>query len=204
LAGGEAVGLFSYLYHEYVPAIGAALVQGQGQQPVAGLRQYVLANCLVRGLIPGPFIQDVPIEPKNAWQQTVSDAFFAYCKPYKRFPEYLILGVTRRPPEVACDTVTYPYQPSDSQTIVPEKALGGKSLITLRAVVLGTFEAADGSLGTIVVNATDKPQKATLKLPNAFKPPRFTSMTAVRTGNIAPLPQAPRLNCHSSRSEPGC
>jgi hypothetical protein len=172
VAGAESVGLFSYMYHEYIPVIGAAMVQGQGApgaNPEAGLRQYVLANCLVRGMIPGPFMHQIQLEPKNDSQRTVSEAYFSYCRPYRRFPEYLLLGVTQRPPELNCRTVTFTYQPANNQSIVPEKAIGRKMPITLPAVKCGSFRGADGSLGTIIVNATNQPQPATLKLPAAVR-----------------------------------
>ncbi|HSW45222.1 MAG TPA: DUF6259 domain-containing protein [Phycisphaerae bacterium] len=65
----NSVGLFSYLYHEYTTAIGTACVQGQGDQqgprPPAEARCFILSNNLCRGLIPGPLIHDVPLEPTN-------------------------------------------------------------------------------------------------------------------------------------------
>lgn len=170
VAGSESVGLFSYLYHEYIPVIGAAMVQGQGApgaNPEAGLRQCVLANCLVRGMIPGPFMHQIQLEPKNDWQRRVTEAYFSYCKPYRRFPEYLLMGVTQRPPELNCQAVTFMYQPANNQSIVPEKAIGRKMPTTLPAVKCGTFRAADGSLGTIIVNTTDQPQEATVMLPTS-------------------------------------
>lgn len=167
-AGGRGVGLFSYLYHEYVTAIGAACVQGQGMlgtQPAAELRAYVLANNLTRGLIPGPFMQDVPLTPKDAWHAQVSRAYCAFCQPYARFPEYLVLGVTKRPPTVACATQEVWYWRQDSAG--KELKSGGpkvsKVTATLPTVTAGAFTAADGSLGMIVVNTTERAQKATVR-----------------------------------------
>lgn len=167
--GARGVGLFSYLYHEYVTAIGAACVQGQGQQgtrPHPGLRCYVMANNLTRGLIPGPFIHDVPLESSNEWQKTISRAFFSYCKPYARFPEYLVLGISRRPPAIECRDVDLWFLRRDPKG-EPRKP-GGPPLvevhISLPSVTAGSFEAADGSVGTVMVNTTAEPQDATLRL----------------------------------------
>lgn len=168
----RGVGLFSYLYHEYVTAIGAACVQGQGARgtrPEPGLRRYVLANNLTRGLIPGPFLHDVPLEAGAGWNATVAEAYFSYCRPYAHFPEYLVLGVTRRPPEVSCADVGLWFYRRDG---------GGKPLegssppvvkvpLSLPAVTAGSFAAADGSVGTVLVNTTDRPQEATLRLEGA-------------------------------------
>jgi len=156
--GARGVGLFSYLYHEYVTAIGAACVQGQGQRgtrPSAELRCYALANNLTRGLIPGPFIQDVPLEPGNdKWKSKVAQAFFAFCKPYKHFHEYLLLGETQRPPAVQCA----------EQEVWFWRQNNKKATVQLPVVTAGSFKAADGSVGTILVNTTDQPQRAIVKL----------------------------------------
>jgi len=170
VTGGRGIGLFSYLYHEYVTAIGAACVQGQGARgtrPSAALRCHVLANNLVRGLIPGPFIQHVPLEADDPWTAQVARAYFSYCKPYARFPEYLVLGSTRRPPKIACpDVDAWFYRHSTEGQ--PLKRGGPKVVkvpIKLPAVTAGSFAAADGSVGTVIVNATPEPQTATLALP---------------------------------------
>ncbi|MCX7886581.1 MAG: DUF6259 domain-containing protein, partial [Verrucomicrobiae bacterium] len=159
--GARGIGLFSYLYHEYVTAIGAACVQGQGQRgtrPSAELRCYVLANNLTRGLIPGPFIDDVPLDPGNdPWKTKVSQAFFSFCQPYKHFPEYLLLGETCRPPAIRCAEQEVWFWRGDG-------AGRRKNTIKLPVVTAGSFRAADGSVGTIIVNTTDRPQQAALKL----------------------------------------
>ena len=177
LGGPDArgVGLFSYLYHEYVTSIGAACVQGQGAhgaQPSAELRAFVLANNLVRGLIPGPFIHDVPLEPNNPWRALTSRAYFAFCQPYARFPEYLLLGETRPPPAVACPTQEVWFWRQDASGKPLRK--GGpkvtKVTATLPTVTAGAFAAADGSLGAILVNATLRPQKATVRPASTGRP----------------------------------
>jgi hypothetical protein len=120
-----------------------------------------LANNLTRGLIPGPFLHDVPLEPKSEWHALVSQAFFSYARPYARFPEYLLLGVTRRPPEVVCARVEAGYFTG---------AAGGQRVsrtVSLPAVTAGSFEAADGSVGTVLVNGTPERQDAAVRLPHA-------------------------------------
>ncbi|MFZ5829050.1 MAG: DUF6259 domain-containing protein [Planctomycetota bacterium] len=174
--GGRGIGLFSYLYHEYVTAIGAACVQGQGlrgTRPSAELRCHVLANNLTRGLIPGPFVQDVPLEPKSDWHHMVSQAFFSYCRPYRNFPEYLLLGRTTRPPEVECASHAVGfYRPGGSApdgkavSSAPSSKPGTrKAEIELPTVGAGSFVATDGSTGTVLVNHTNRPQRAVVRLP---------------------------------------
>ena len=168
LVGARGIGLFSYLYHEYVTAIGAACVQGQGPlgtRASAELRCFVLANNLTRGLIPGPFITDVTPDAKDEWHKTVSQAYFAFCKPYAKFPEYLLLGITRRPPVVQCAEQEVWFYRQDARGEPLKK--GGprvlKTTMKLPAVTAGSFEAEDGSVGTILVNTTPLPQQATVK-----------------------------------------
>jgi len=156
--GAQGIALFSYLYHEHVTCIGAACVQGQGQRgtrPSAGLRCFILANNLTRGLIPGPFMGDVPLDAQDAWHKEVSEAFFAYCKPYARFPEYLMLGSTRRPPRIRCASQEVEYWRGEPGVKVPA---------TLPTVTAGSFESGDGSVGTIIVNTTAKAQAANVEL----------------------------------------
>ncbi|MFQ5811406.1 MAG: hypothetical protein ACE5JM_17445, partial [Armatimonadota bacterium] len=167
--GARGVGLFSYLYHEYVTAIGAACVQGQGQQgtrPHPGLRVRVMANNLTRGLIPGPFHHDVPLEPTNEWQQTISQAFFSYCQPYASFPEYLVLGTTRRSPQVRCAEldVWFYRRSQEGEPLKPGGPPVMQVPLALPAVTAGSFEAADGSLGTVIVNVTGEDQEAVVTL----------------------------------------
>ncbi|MCX6911367.1 MAG: DUF6259 domain-containing protein [Verrucomicrobia bacterium] len=173
--GARGVGLFSYLYHEYVTAIGAACVQGQGPLGVRGsaeLRCHVLANNLTRGLIPGPFIQDVPLEPTNdKWKAPVAEAYFSFCKPYARFPEYLLLGETRRPPQVECadHEVWFYRQDSRGQSLKSGGPKVVKATLRLPVVTAGSFAAADGSVGTVIVNATSQAQTATVRLNDSIK-----------------------------------
>jgi len=159
----NSVGLFSYLYHEYTTAIGAACVQGQGDKatvPPAELRCFILSNNLCRGLIPGPFARDVPLDPKDEWHQAVSRAFFSYCQPYARFPEYLVLGESIRPPKVNCVFTRIPVDTGATSrpTTRPAKQAGPE--VRFPAVNAGSFRAADGSVATVLANTTDAPQSA--------------------------------------------
>ena len=177
VAGGRGVGLFSYLYHEYVTAIGAACVQGQGQhgtRPNALLRCRILANNLVRGLIPGPFMHEVPLPEDGArstggeWRALVSRAYCSFCHPYKHFPEYLILGETCRPPQIECDQVSTFFWRRDAVHGEPRKKGGpplAKQTLALPSVVAGSFKAADGSTGTVIVNTTPDQHDAVAVFP---------------------------------------
>lgn len=168
----QSVGLFSYLYHEYTTAIGAACVQGQGdksRQPSAEVRCFILSNNLCRGLIPGPFAHNVPLDPANDWQRTVSRAFFSYCQPYARFPEYLVLGETIRPPKIQCGEAEG-WVPIEAARVKSQPSEAGfrkglKATLQFPAVNIGSFKASDSSIGTVLANTTDKEQSATLAIP---------------------------------------
>ncbi|MEW6355923.1 MAG: DUF6259 domain-containing protein [Planctomycetota bacterium] len=165
MGGGRGVGLFSYLYHEYVTAIGAACVQGQGPlgtRPSAGLRCRILANNLTRGLIPGPFMHDVPLEGGSKWHQEVSAAYKSFCRPYAHFPEYLLLGKTVRPVEIECEEVEVYSSRQDPKGKADKtgKPAMAKVPHLIPAVTTGSFEAADGSVAAVVVNSTPEARKA--------------------------------------------
>lgn len=157
---GEArgVGLFSYLYHEYVTAIGAACVQYQGASgttPSADMRCYILSNNLLRGLIQGPFYGHIQLNPNNEWQAQVSEAYFSYCQPYSTFSEFLILGKTLHPIPVECDMFdTWLWTSAET-----------KRWLTLPTVSTSRFEAPNGLIADFVVNATSDTQQATVALP---------------------------------------
>ncbi len=171
--GGRAVGLFSYLYHEYVTAIGAAVVQGQGPQgaaPSAGLRCQALAHNLARGLIPCPFVSDVPLETKDARKAQMARAFFAFCEPFGSFPEFLVLGETLPPPTVTCGARDEWYEPKRDGVARPGAPRERRAVPGLPAVVAGRFAAPDGRTGTILVNATPEPQRATIAPPERSRP----------------------------------
>jgi hypothetical protein len=164
----RGVGLFSYLYHEYIPVLGDGYSTGQGMLYTRGsaeLRCYRLANTLAYGLVPTVYLEQVSLEPNDEWTRTVSQAFLSYGRPYARFREYLLLGTTRRPPKIECAEQDLWHWQADEQG---EKLADGRRArkVTIRrpTVVAGSFEAEDGSLGTIIVNATAQPQRATVRL----------------------------------------
>ena len=167
--GEGPIGLFSYLYHEYVTAIGAAMVQGQGPQRARvspGLRCQALSHNLTRGLIPCPFANQVPLESKDKWTEQVSQAYFAFCKPFASFSEYLLLGETMHPPKLICKEreewfMPRPKRGTDKKEKKPEK----RTTRPLPAVTAGRFKAPDGSIGTVIVNATPQPQQVIVKNP---------------------------------------
>jgi len=170
VAGGRGVGLFSYLYHEYVTCIGAACVQGQGAlgtRPGVLLRVRIMANNLARGLIPGPFLYDVPLEGGDQWRRAVARAWRSYCRPYAAFSRYLILGRTLRPPAVECEKVQTYFWRRSSQGRPLRK--GGPPMVRvpveLRSVVAGRFEAPDGTRAAFIVNASDRSRTGTVRLP---------------------------------------
>ena len=169
--GARGIGLFSYLYHEYVTAIGAACVQGQGyhgSRPHPGLRRYIFANNLVRGLIPGPFMHEVPLEGGDKWRRAIAPAYFAFCRPYKHFPEYLMLGKTVRPLQIECQDVELHFWRRGGPDAKPRRKRGpavSRWPLVLPAVTTGSFEAADGSVAAFVVNTTADPQKAAAVAP---------------------------------------
>jgi len=112
----------------------------------------VLANNLTRGLIPGPFMQDVPLEPdRDPWRRVVARAFFSFCRPYAHFPEYLLLGESRPPPRIRCAE-----REVRSTSMKPERS----ATVKLPVVTAGSFMLADGSIGTVIVNTTDQLRQA--------------------------------------------
>jgi hypothetical protein len=172
VTGARGVGLFSYIYHDYVTAIGAACVQGQGPlgtEPDALLRCRVFANNLTRGLIPGPFMNLVPLDSgKESNKRAASAAFLSYCRPYSRFPEYLLLGRCRPPATIECEQVPTWYWAAKPEKGTKQKTgepPPGSKTLSLDAVTAGAFEAANGSMAHVIVNATPDPRKATATLP---------------------------------------
>ena len=194
-SAARGVALFSYLYHEHVTCIGAACAQGQGQRgtrPSAGLRCFILANNLTRGLIPGPFMWDVPLDPGDSWHTEVAAAYFSYCKPYARFPEYLVLGITRRPPAIRCANHEVRYWRGEARV---------DTAATLPAVTAGSFEALDGSVGTIIVNTTSEAQDATVELRPGGKGARLyrADRTEVQRWDQAPSQIPLKLEPYGTR-----
>ncbi|MCF7848622.1 MAG: DUF6259 domain-containing protein, partial [Kiritimatiellales bacterium] len=177
-SGGEgSVGLFSYLYHDYVTAFGAALVQGQGPKGAKvspGLRCQALAHNVTRGLIPCPFAHQVPLQAKDKWTEEVSQAFFAFCRPFASFPEYLLLGETLHPPQVFCKEREEWFVPQRQKgSDKKAETLGKCATRPLQTVTAGRFKAPDGSVGTVIVNATAQPQQVRVRDAGAGRPARL-------------------------------
>jgi hypothetical protein len=166
--GLQTMGLFSYIYHEYIPVMGDGFSMGHGMAETWGsaeLRCYRLALPLVRGLIPTVYMETVPLEPKDEWQKTVSTAFFSYGRIYARFTEYLLRGITIRPPEVKCAMQdVWHYMPDDKGDMLPDGRRAIKVTVPRPTVVAGSFTAEDGSIGTVIVNTTSEKQPAKVKL----------------------------------------
>ena len=164
----QGIALFSYLYHEYVTAIGAACVQGQGEAPTKELRGRILANNLVRGLIPGPFMSQVPLKSEKEWHRYVTRAYTSFCRPYASFSEFLLRGRTLHTPRVTCASVKTKLNYVDRKH-GKKRWKRGKPLSTkdmeFAAVGAGAFEASDGRRLVVVVNATGDNQAASIELP---------------------------------------
>jgi len=150
--GLQSVGLFSYIYHEYIPVLGDGFSAGHGMAETWGsaeLRCYRLALPLVRGLIPTVYMETVPLEPEDEWKKTVSTSFFSYGRSYARFTEYLLRGITLRPPEVECAMQdVWHYMADEKGDMLPAGRRAIKVTIPRPAVVAGSFKAEDGSIGT--------------------------------------------------------
>lgn len=165
----RTLGLFSYLYHEYIPVMGAACVQGIGNRdgkvsPEA--RVYLFANNLVRGQVPMPFLNFVPLNPGNEGERMQAEAYFSYARPIVAFPEYLARGITRRPPVLKTDDVTLTLEWSGAASDgFKAHDKQGPVNITVPALAHGAYEAADGSLGVIIANTTAQLRAGALLLP---------------------------------------
>jgi len=177
-SGEGPIGLFSYLYHEYVTAIGAAMVQGQGARGARvspGLRCQALAHNVTRGLIPCPFAHQVPLKAKakDKWTEVVSQAYFGYCRVFAAFPEYLIMGETLHPPQVQCKTRKEWFIQRKKGAVNKDVKQKKRETRPLPVVVAGRFKAPDGTKGSVIVNATSQPQKAALLDPGRGRPARL-------------------------------
>lgn len=170
-ANGRTLGLFSYLYHEYIPVIGDGFSMGEGMSDTvasAELRCFRLANTLARGLIPTVYMEQVPLEPTDVWGAKVSHAFFAFCRPFPQFPEYLLMGETLRPLPVECaEQALWHYHPDENGDLTIGGRKARKATIRRPVVVTGTFKAEDGSIGTVIVNTTTTEQSAKLLVPSS-------------------------------------
>lgn len=149
--GMQGVGLFSYLYHEYVPAAGAACVQGQGlmsKRPQAVLRTSAMAAGLARGLALIPFTNDVSLHPRDGFEANVSQAYFSYAGVTSRFPEWLVYGETVPPLHIQVSNIStwlWRGQASDPKAVP----------YSLPAARIGSFLSQDPypKHGSVVVSA---------------------------------------------------
>ncbi|MCX7819578.1 MAG: DUF6259 domain-containing protein [Kiritimatiellae bacterium] len=185
--GDETVGLFSYLYHEYVTAIAAAMVQGQGPAgsvPSPGLRAQAMANALVRGLIPCPFALLVPVEAPAGRRPPMTEAFLGFAPAFGTYPEFLLLGETLRPPEVVCDWR------EESYTVRGTGTLGGGRRVVVRVpnVAVGRFRAPGGAVATFFANPTDREQTAEFAPLEATRPAALRGSDGSVVTNWVELP----------------
>lgn len=166
----RSIALFSYIYHEYQLVLGDGFSVGQGLWATLGsaeLRCFRLANAVVRGLIPTVYMEQVELDSKDEWTQQVSEAFTTFCRPFAHFQEYLLFGITRRPPELRTEEQqVWHYMLDENGEPLPDGRKVKKVYVRRPCVVAGSFEATDGSLGTVVVNATRSPREVGMPLPS--------------------------------------
>ncbi len=185
--GDETVGLFSYLYHEYVTAIAAAMVQGQGPRnaaPSPGLRAQAMAHALVRGLIPCPFALLVPTEGPPERHPPMAKAFIGFAPAYGRFSEFLVLGETLRPPPLRCEQREEQYTVRDGQL-----GAGARRVkVSLPNVVAGRFRSPSGAIATVLANPTDTEQTAEVDPFEAGRPAKLYGGDGETVGEWSELP----------------
>ena len=166
----RSAGIFSYLYHEYVTAIGAAEVQGQGSDsshnPTVAVRCRAFANSLVRGLLSVPFLSQLDswnaTHPPGSFGANISECFYTYSHMESTFAPLLFTGEAVPPPYVMSDRInTTILRPS------------GVHRIELPGVIAGSF-ASNGSVGTVLASGTTSAQNATLLLGDAL--PRWLEL----------------------------
>ncbi len=165
----KSIALFPYIYHEYQLVLGDGFSVGQGLWATLGsaeLRCFRLANALVRGLIPTVYMEQVELDSDDEWTQQVSEAFTTFCRPFAHFQEYLLFGITRRPPELRTEEQeVWHYTLDDNGEELPDGRRVKKVYVRRPSVIAGCFEAQNGSQGTVVVNTTRKTQKVGMQLP---------------------------------------
>jgi hypothetical protein len=178
--GATAVGLFSYLYHEYITAFAAAYIQGEGTfahgGPGIGAQCLAMAYGLVRGMLPAPFSHQVPLPgtpgvPTSRLQ--VSNAFATYARAVASWPSFLALARTVPPPAVTTPTLeSYIYEMRSGTAV--------RINVSFPAVVAGTFvHRSSGEVGTIAASVSAAPTEATL----TFGSGANGSRTVVYDGN---------------------
>lgn len=184
LDDGAAIGLFPYLYHEYLPLLSAPPLRDWKSY---ALRRRSLAVALTQGLIPGLYHWEWP-EPTDTprpYPTAVGAAFTAYAPAGRSAPEFLHRGRCVRPPAITCADDTIPIGTPTLDTASDEPPL------RLPSVIAGSFVSADGHIGTILVNATDKPQKAVVATTWTGRPAELQSRERRRQQSWPSLP--PRI-----------
>eukprot|EP00040_Diaphanoeca_grandis_P006218 m.36461 g.36461 ORF g.36461 m.36461 type:complete len:799 (-) comp17363_c0_seq1:42-2438(-) len=157
LFNAQGIGLFSYLYHEYVTATGAAVVQGQGVMgtlPDYLLRTTAMATTLTRGLIMVPFDHDVNSN-YDQWHRNVSLAYTSYASAPKYFKEWLVFGKSEAPPVIFCRTL-------ESWFYRGSKAAHVRHNISLPAVIVGSFTGGNDDWGNIIVSISPEIETASI------------------------------------------
>jgi hypothetical protein len=176
------VPVFTYMYHQYASSIGAAVYHGSGFNPAPETRTYAMARCLAYGLHEGEFTSEIMMNGQGRPETLQSRAYFSYARPLSDHSAFLVLGTMLRPLELKCSNTRLPFRrrPPMSRAAAQEfqkaRAAGqqfpGPAVqdfpLDLPAVVQGVFQAPDGRIGVILVNATDTSQQATLRLPNPY------------------------------------
>lgn len=170
----RSIAAFPYIYHEYQMVLGDGFSVGQGMWATCGsyeLRCFRLANALARGLIPTVYMEQVALDAEDEWTQKVSQAFVSFCRPFAKFQDYLLQGVTQRPLRMQCDSQTvWHYMVSDDGTgeLLSDGRMAKKVFISRPACVIGSFKKEDDSLGSVVVNSTFFMQNVEISLPDGF------------------------------------
>ncbi len=170
----RSIAAFPYIYHEYQMVLGDGFSVGQGMWATCGsyeLRCFRLANALARGLIPTVYMEQVALDAEDEWTQKVSQAFVSFCRPFAKFQDYLLQGVTQRPLRMQCDNQTvWHYMVSDDGTgeLLSDGRMAKKVFISRPTCVIGSFKKEDDSLGSVVVNSTFFKQNVEISLPDGF------------------------------------
>jgi hypothetical protein len=159
-------GVFSYVYHDYITAIGAAMVQGQGAsgtQPGYHVGRAVVADTMTRGMLPGPFGSIISLTPTSAYARNISAAFFATSPVVAAFSTFLALG--QEVPPLFCAGGPCPTVVSFFYRGTPQNPF--KVAVNVTSVRMGSFLAPGAeprAHGTVIINILDTPQNVALDL----------------------------------------
>lgn len=150
--GGTAVGLFSFIYHEFVPAFAAEFGMGiDGPFPLTFLLRYALTAALTRGLQPVYGIWMTPFAPVMA-------AAAAYGPAFSTWARFLFTARTVVPPAVLCSATT---GEQDNITIALSNAAAGAFI-----------DDDDGTLAVVLAQSTNASLPVTLDFSNWLSPPQ--------------------------------